>query len=316
VHNTYTAGTFQSIKTTLGAANASKLSALVDKLVGMNVPTSKRILIYDALAQITSQQDLVKFLDDFEAISVFRRDIIANPSLIASVKHLPNDLKTNIKWLERAKSWFDEGVTFTVTSTQSVLQKGNTTIAEIRNGKLFPILYDNWRSPSDHNIGDVIDGYQLIKVGNEIKVKRVADVTPYSPTELGELTAHPDAHVLERHGHDVTDEALIKRANTNPAIAPDGSTSGPPPYSSKFESPAKLKEALAQTRPGTPAFSAKTPNRFLNGYDVNYELTDGTFFGYGIARNTTSRTYFKKVLASYSEVSPGNFQLVTMYLIP
>ena len=72
-------------------------------------------------------------------------------------------------------------------------------------------------------------------------VKRMPDKSAYNTRELNELTQHPRAHVLERHGHDVSNEALIKRSET-PSIAPDGEISqNPPSFSSKFESFAKLK---------------------------------------------------------------------------
>ena len=119
---------------------------------------------------------------------------------------------------------------------------GNT-LGEFRNGKLLPEKYDFDTSLGKHKpggiaVGDVQNGYQLFKHGDEFSVRRIADESPYSASELTELTQHPRAHVLERHSYDVTDDALIKRANYG--IAPDGSNIRrrgnivKPPHSSKF----------------------------------------------------------------------------------
>ena len=187
-----------------------------------------------------------------------------------------------------------------------------------RAGKILPSggasNYD--LSKSGVLIGDVENGYQIAKVGNDFKVRRVADETPYSRSEITELTINRDAHTLERHGHDVTDEALIKRANDG--IAPDGSYIGQNPlnpprpnYSSKFETPGQLKKALENTRPGSPAFNS-TPA--TNGRKTVYhELTDGTTYGKGVPNYSNTFQQFKKVRAGYQEVSLGNWELVTMF---
>ena len=127
---------------------------------------------------------------------------------------------------------------------------------------------------------------------------------------------HPDAHVLERHGHDVIDEALITRATTG--IAPDDFTVKKiskltkPPYSSKFESPQQVRQALTNTRPDTPAFKS-TPITNRNTKVVIHELTDGTTYGKGIARGAATFQQSAKVRAIYLLVSPDNWQLLTMY---
>ncbi len=195
---------------------------------------------------------------------------------------------------------------------RTILQKAGVEVAEIKNGQLLPTKYES----AGTAVGDVTDGYQVVKNGNNWGVKRVPDTAPYSPSELTELTQHPQAHVLERHGHDVCDEALIKRANEG--IAPDGSTIGNssspvrPPYSSKFETSDQLKKALQNTSPTSSAWATKQPNKY-GGWDVIHELTDGTFYGKGVPKFTNSFQKMNKVLASYAETSPGKFELVTMY---
>jgi len=79
----------------------------------------------------------------------------------------------------------------------------------------------------------------------------VPETSAYSQAELDFLDQHRSAHVLERHGHDVTDDALIRRATgegsplPNQSYAPDGDLAGIPPHSSKFRSEQMVKEAIA-----------------------------------------------------------------------
>ena len=160
------------------------------------------------------------------------------------------------------------------------------------------------------HIGEPRNGYQLVDDAGELKMKRKPDVSGYDADDLTKLTEHRDAHVLERHGHDVTDDALVKRANTG--TAPDGNNPGfKPPYSSKFESPDQVKKALANTEPGTAAFNNAPVNY---GTKVVYHtLTDGSTYGKGVPRDGSSFLQSTKVRAVYREVSPGNFQLLTMF---
>jgi len=125
---------------------------------------------------------------------------------------------------------------------------------------------------------------------------------------------HPDAHVLERHGHDVIDEALITRATTG--IAPDDFTVKKiskltkPPYSSKFESPQQVRQALTNTRPNTPAFNSAP---ITNGRKVVvHELANGATYGKGVQRDGNTFLQSTKVRAVY-ENKNGSLQLITMY---
>jgi hypothetical protein len=119
---------------------------------------------------------------------------------------------------------------------------------------------------------------------------------------------------LERHGHDVTDEALIKRANTG--LAPDGSSAGPagnptkPPYSSRFDSPEALREALNNTKPGSVAFQQKTCNG--STCIVTYTSVNG-YLGKGVPKDGSTFVSMKKVKAIYQDMGNGNYQLLTMY---
>ena len=65
------------------------------------------------------------------------------------------------------------------------------------------------------------------------------------------LTSHPNAHTIERHGPQVTDQQLETRALTG--VAPDGSTlsgNAIPPLSSAFHSEAAMLRADAVMRNG------------------------------------------------------------------
>ena len=134
-------------------------------------------------------------------------------------------------------------------------------------------------------------------------------MSPYNSSELTELTQHPNAHVLERHGHDVTEDALIKRAK-NPSYAPDGKLSTiTPPHSSKFNSAEDLKKGLINTKPGTPAWNSGVHQ----GERVIVKYTSEDFLGRGVSSNSTSFVQMKKVKAIYIRIVGGNYQLITMY---
>ena len=193
-----------------------------------------------------------------------------------------------------------------------LLNKNGDEVAQISNGKILPTKYfDDVAHSGATPIGQPANGYQVFKKGDDLIVKRMPDKSAYSTSELTELTQHPNAHVLERHGHDVTDEALIKRANSG--VAPDGSTiasGNPPPYSSKFENPQKVTDALNNTKPGTTAFNngVQQGNRKI----VTYTTTSGNY-GKGVPKNGNTFQNTNKVLAVYQDVGGGNYQLLTMY---
>lgn len=242
----------------------------------------------------------------------------ANPNSIDSWKKLDDlgetALKTDVDWLKRVDDWDGAGVQLSKNGDNLKLSDASgNALGEFKNGELIPETgkYANTGTPK----GDVVNGYQVVDNGGQLGIKRVPDKSSYNASELTELTEHPSAHVLERHGHDVPDEALIKRANEG--IAPDGSNIGNPsnpvklPYSSKFETPDQLKLALDNTRPGTSAFNAAPTN---NGAKVViHELTGGASYGKGVPRDGNIFEASTKVRAVYREVSPGNFQLLTMF---
>ena len=158
-------------------------------------------------------------------------------------------LKNDIDFLKNVKDWDGGGAKLTKNANGNLdlVDASGSKIAEVKNGNVLPERYGDGTP-----IGEPKNGYQLVDDGGELKMKRTPDTSGYDADELAKLTDHPNAHTLERHGHDVTDDALIKRANEG--IAPDGTTigsSGPPypkpAYSSKFDSPEKLKDALDQT---------------------------------------------------------------------
>jgi TANFOR domain-containing protein len=221
------------------------------------------------------------------------------------------------------RNTYDDVLRFGGSSTEAngvitLYGKNGDEIAYIVDGKLMPMSYDYYRNlPNAVPIGQKTNGYQIVKDGDIMVVKRMPDKSPYSSSELSALTDHPNVHVLERHGHDVPDEALIRRAKTG--IAPDGSFSGTasnpykPPYSSKFDDADKLKQALNNTKPGSTAWATKTRQGNTNSYKVEYELTNGSYFGRGVPKDGNTFESMNKVLAIYEEVSPGNFKLVTMY---
>ncbi len=290
----------KTIKEALGA----EFSIFQNRIISLGLKSSERAELYKDF--IAGNQQLRNLLKTEEGLKAWKG--LANTT--ASVR-------TNVAWLNRTKTWLSEGATLSHSNGRTILQKAGTEVAEIKNGQLLPTKYES----AGTAVGDVTDGYQVVKNGNNWGVKRVPDTAPYSPSELTELTQHPQAHVLERHGADVTDDALIKRANQG--IAPDGSKLGNQnnpirPFSSKFDTPDKLKQALNNTKPGSPAFANKVPNNYPNSYDVFYELPANIVgnLGKGVPSYGSSFQPLRKVKASYAEVSPGNFQLITMFPIP
>lgn len=187
------------------------------------------------------------------------------------------------------------------------ISKNSDEIGIIKNGDLIPTKYGSSGSP----IGEPEGGYQLFKNGDNYSYKRTPDVSGYSSSDLTKLTEHHNAHVLERHGHDVSDEALIKRAHTG--IAPDGSTTltgNPPLHSSKFSNTDTLKEALNNTQPGTSAWNNGTQSG--NRRIVTYISNNG-FLGKGVPAYGNSFQSTAKALAIYEDIGGGNYKLLTMY---
>ena len=255
-----------------------------------------------------------------------------NPALIDSFKKLDdagiNDvIKNNPDVLKQITKWSDDGISVAPDMSSNSLKlfgnNGGGKIAEMSSdGKLIPSKYDFDPStqkyrPNGTPIGEPQNGYQMFKHGDDISVRRVPDKSGYSETDLNKLTEHPRAHVLERHGHDVTDEALVKRANEG--VAPDGSSTysgNAPPYSSKFENTEKLKEALNNTKPGTGNFN---PPSNGNSYAFDYPASGqaSTPFGYGIPSggDISSSVQMYRVKVVYKKQN-GVWKLLTMYPQP
>ncbi len=250
-------------------------------------------------------------------VKLLIKDFIQNPRLVKAWKGLFNTgLRTDITWLTRASKWLDEGGEFVESGGKVWYRKGGDDIFEIKNQKVLPNKKEHYHQGSGGTpIGEPTNGYQVVKVGDDIKVKRVPDESPYQSSELNKLTDHPDAHVLERHGHDVTDDALNKRATEG--IAPDGSTTqsgNPPPYSSKFESPDKIKDVLNNVGPGTPNWN---PPSSGNSYAFDYPISGSApnSFGYGIPSGGGSSVSMNRVKVVYKK-DGGVWKLLTMYPQP
>jgi hypothetical protein len=180
-------------------------------------------------------------------------------------------------------------------------------IGRVTNGVLDPEVYD-YPVRSSFAVSAVLDGYQLVQDGFAYKFRRVPDLSEYNEDQIRMLTEHKSGHVLERHGHDVTDVSLLKRARTG--TAPDGKRSSPPAYSSKFYNSKRLSEALQMTAPGTAAFNV-APQR-ANRKTVDYKSPNGAF-GVAVPRGSTKFIKSDVIRAIYEEVDSGVYQLLTMY---
>ncbi|MDR1154868.1 MAG: hypothetical protein LBL04_09150, partial [Bacteroidales bacterium] len=195
-----------------------------------------------------------------------------------------------------------------------LFSKNGEEIAQIANNKLLPTATNKYDFPintSRTSIGQPCNGYQLVKEGDDLLIRRVPDKSPYTASELRELTQHPNAHILERHGSDVPDEALIKRAHS-PSYAPDGNRSNTaPPHSSKFESADRLKEVLNSTKPGTANFNPLA-NENIYSFDYPATGTASTPFGYGIPSGGGNPVPMYRVRVVYVK-DAGIWKLLTMY---
>jgi hypothetical protein len=237
-----------------------------------------------------------------------------NPGLVRAWEGLINIpiLRKNIDWLKRSSKWLDEGAELVTENGVTKLRQNGQDILEIKNEKILPIKYD-YPVSSGTVVGEAANGYQVVKIGGELKVKRVPETNGYDANTLAQLTgpnAHPNCHVLQRHGHDVTDDALIKRANSSPSIAPDGSTiPNPPSHSSKFDSPAKVLEGVNNTKPGTPAWTAGTADG--DSWVVLY--TSPNIVGKGVPKNTSNFLTTDKIRAVYKNMGDGTYKLLTMF---
>ncbi|MFT6963889.1 MAG: hypothetical protein ACJAWV_003627, partial [Flammeovirgaceae bacterium] len=255
-------------------------------------------------------QKLNDDLADNKALKDAMDGVNGNPALVDAWKKLDDigadeALRKNPGFLKHTNDWDGGGATLSKNTdgNLNLADASGNKIAEVKNGKVLPEKYGEG-SP----IGEPKNGYQLVNDAGELKMKRTPDVSSYNADDLAKLKNHPDAHALERHGHDVTDDALKKRAEKG--IAPDGVNTGSPNYSSRFNSPEMVQEALENVKQGTPAFNAKLQDTSTGFWIVEHPGN----FGVGFSRNVNAGLIrMNKVTAIYDEVTPGNFQLVTMY---
>jgi hypothetical protein len=201
-------------------------------------------------------------------------------------------LRTDVSWLTRSSKWLDEGAEFAADGTGKLTKNGED-ILQIKNDKVLPDKYDFDQSsgtykPGGNEVGDASNGYQVYKHGDDLSVRRVPDESDYTSAEIAVLKGNPKSHSLHRHGADVTDDALKKRATTG--YAPDGSvktkSSGTktyiPPKSSKFNSADKLKQALSEVGPSSSKYSsakntAEGSNQ--NFFSVEHDFGAGSNMG-------------------------------------
>ncbi|MCC9019407.1 hypothetical protein [Flavobacterium lipolyticum] len=312
------------------------LSSLITN-AGPGDPCALATLVSDLSTSGTEFKTVVKESDGFNAWLILNKEVPALRTNIDALKLVSKNLDEisqaggYLKWkvstaISRLENSLKLSCNDVIRADGTVIEDGNSLklfskngdeIASINNGKILPKKYDYPLNATATPIGQPSNGYQIFRLGDDLMVRRIPDKSPYNATELRELTQHPKAHPLERHGHDVTDEALIKRSNEG--FAPDGSYIGnnplaprKPPYSSKFETPQQLQKALNNTRPGTPAFNA-APITQNNTKVVIHELTDGSAYGKGVPKDGNTFQQSTKVRAVFEEVSPNNWQLVTMF---
>ncbi len=276
----------------------------------------------------------IQFLDDFGSAGNKWSVLNDNSNFVSAWKKLRNAgvddvIRKDVNWLKNIDIWDSNGLSVTANATERkvvLFDGGGIEIGHVTNdGKLIPKKYDydpvtQRPRPLGTAVGDLKNGYQVHQHGSDFSIRRVADRGPYTTAELNELYYHSKAHILERHGPDVPDEALNKRATG--AIAPDGQISttsagapNPPPHSSKFESSQRLKDALQETGPTGSVYS---PPATGSAYPVEYPpggALASTPYGYGIPRGGGPPVPMYRVKAFYVKEG-GVWKLLTMYPIP
>jgi len=282
---------------------------------------------YDELLERLDEDELEDFCSDFvDAETTVYDEFEANLEMVKSWKVLLNlgaDLmkRIDIDFLANIAAWDDVDVTLSLNSSSNLqLNHSGIKIGEFKNDNLIP-EYNKYDYSPNHSytgtkIGEPINGYQLIDKGSNRKLRRVPDKSAYLQNEINALTNHPKSHTLERHGHDVSDDALVRRAET-PSYAPDGKQNpSPPSYSSKFETPDRLKDALDKTGPNSSSWNP--PNNPVNGhtYPRSYVDPNQTPFGYGVPAGggVSNKVQMHKVEAFYNyQTATNKWELSTMY---
>jgi len=210
---------------------------------------------------------------------------------------------------------------------QLVAQSDGRVIGQFHNNNLVPVynnkntlyrLNEARRNGTATPVGNPENGYQTYKVGDELYVLRVTDTSGLSATDIRNLTAHPESHTLGRHGADVTDEQLLTRAQTG--IAPDGSKTSPPNFSSSFNSPQQVVRAQNDIQ----AQIIREGDNFQVNQDGSRTITisSSEAYGRGLPANAQSfgemvqMTGIKATLKQHPVTGEWQFVLLTMLIGP
>lgn len=188
------------------------------------------------------------------------------------------------------------------------LNHSGAEIGQIRNETLLATNYSE--GFEGDAIGDAINGCQVFKNGDDIYVKRIRDETGLSEVHRGFLTASPKAHCLEKHGENVTDEALKLRTETG--IAPNGEL-GNVVAGARFYSNQEITLCINELGPGTPEFNANLNSAGTRSIILKPPM--GVSLGEGFKVGGSSiEGGIQKVTAIWWKDSPtGEWFLRTMY---
>lgn len=253
-----------------------------------------------------SGTDLIRFCDE-------------NPGygFLTWSKLYGSGIENSYSWLTRTRTWLDEGLTLIPEQNVIKLKSGANEIGFIENGTLLanryrPDFYD--LNFSGNPVGDIVNGCQVFKKGNQILVKRVPDKTGFTTTELDYLrnSGGQSAHCLERHGFDVSEQALIHRARTG--ITPDGRQANVVD-ATRFHSANEIKSAITMVGPGSPAFTQKLNSNPASTQIIFEEYDTGINLGYGYKAGSATGPHnnITTVTAIWRKNQTGDWYLVTMY---
>jgi hypothetical protein len=223
-------------------------------------------------------------------------------------------LRLDAKWLDSVAGWTRVGLNLVNEGNgdYKILHNG-VEIGLIKNGTLLSTDYIEGFSKSNP-VGPVINGCQVFEDGGKFRVVRVSDTSPYYSLEKKWLQGSPRAHCLEKHGPDVSEEALIYRAVTGTAANGDTKSIV---HSSKFYSSEEIKFALSKVNPETELFfEFVDPN---NPGFVVVKAYLGKSLGYGYRKSSsailspTLERNINSIIAVWKQKPTGDWYLITMY---
>ncbi len=223
-------------------------------------------------------------------------------------------LSGDVVWLNAVVEWQRVGLILNhIGNGDFEILSGGIKIGLIKNRTLLSLVFIK-AYPTNNPVGPAINGCQAFEDAGRVRILRVPDTSPYNDEQLKWLQGDPGAHCLEKHGPDVSEEALIYRAVTGTAANGDTKSIV---HSSKFYSSEEIKFALSKVNPETELFfEFVDPN---NPGFVVVKAYLGKSLGYGYRKSSsailppTLEGNINSIIAVWKQKPTGDWYLITMY---